>query len=98
MIEAGATVHEHSRVRALHTHAQGVTVETGGGRVRAGAAVLAINAATRGFKPLRGRVSVTSSHIVLTEPVPDVLESDRLDRRRVHHRRAHLRALLPDHP
>jgi glycine/D-amino acid oxidase-like deaminating enzyme len=41
--------------------------------VRAGAAVLAINAATRGFKPLRARVSVTSSHIVLTEPVPDVL-------------------------
>ena len=48
--------------------------ETSGGRVRAGAAVLAVNAATRGFGPLRGRLSVTSSHIVLTEPVPDVLE------------------------
>ena len=46
-----------------------------GGRVRAGAAVLAINAATRGFRPLRARLSVTSSHIVLTEPVPDVLEA-----------------------
>ena len=34
-----------------------------------------VNAATRGFRPLRGRVSVTSSHIVLTEPVPDVLEA-----------------------
>ena len=53
--------------------------ETRGGRVRAGAAVLAVNAATRGFRPLRGRVSVTSSHIVLTEPVPDVLERARLD-------------------
>jgi glycine/D-amino acid oxidase-like deaminating enzyme len=42
--------------------------------VRAGAAVLAVNAATRGVRPLRGRLSVTSSHIVLTEPVPDVLE------------------------
>ena len=52
-----------------------MTVETEGGRVRAGAAVLAINAATRGFKPLRARISVTSSHIVLTEPVPDVLEA-----------------------
>ena len=49
--------------------------ETAGGRVRAGAAVLAVNAATRGFRPLRGRVSVTSSHIVLTEPVPDVVEA-----------------------
>jgi glycine/D-amino acid oxidase-like deaminating enzyme len=75
VIEAGAVVHERSRVRALHTHPGGVTVETDGGRVRAGAAVLAINAATRGFKPLRARVSVTSSHIVLTEPVPDVLEA-----------------------
>ncbi len=43
--------------------------------MRAGAAVLAVNAATRGIRPLRGRVSVTSSHIVLTEPVPDVLEA-----------------------
>jgi glycine/D-amino acid oxidase-like deaminating enzyme len=71
---AGATVYEHSRVRALHVTASGVTAETDGGAVRAGAAVLAVNAATRGFRPLRGRVSVTSSHIVLTEPVPDVLE------------------------
>jgi glycine/D-amino acid oxidase-like deaminating enzyme len=36
--------------------------------------VLAVNAATRGVRPLRSRLSVTSSHIVLTEPVPDVLE------------------------
>jgi glycine/D-amino acid oxidase-like deaminating enzyme len=36
--------------------------------------VLAVNAATRGFRPLRHRLAVTSSHIVLTEPVPDVLE------------------------
>jgi glycine/D-amino acid oxidase-like deaminating enzyme len=37
--------------------------------------VLVVNAATRGFRPLRSRLSVTSSHIVLTEPVPDVLEA-----------------------
>jgi glycine/D-amino acid oxidase-like deaminating enzyme len=73
--EAGAEVYERSRVRGLHTHANGVVAETTGGRVRAGAAVLAINAATRGFRPLSGRVSVTSSHIVLTEPVPDVVEA-----------------------
>src|SRR3954468_11060501 len=72
VIRAGAAVHEHSRVRALHVDG-GVTPHTDHGRVRAGAAVLAVNAATRGFRPLRGRVSVTSSHIVLTEPVPDVV-------------------------
>jgi glycine/D-amino acid oxidase-like deaminating enzyme len=73
--EAGVAVHEHSRVTALRTTEQGVVAETAGGCVRAGAAVLAVNAATRGFRPLRSRVSVTSSHIVLTEPVPDVLEA-----------------------
>jgi glycine/D-amino acid oxidase-like deaminating enzyme len=37
--------------------------------------VLAVNAATRGVPPLRNRLSVTSSHIVLTEPMPDVLDA-----------------------
>jgi glycine/D-amino acid oxidase-like deaminating enzyme len=73
---AGAGVFERSRVRALHVRGPGdVLAETAAGRVRAGAAVLAVNAATRGIAPLRSRLSVTSSHIVLTEPVPDVLEA-----------------------
>jgi glycine/D-amino acid oxidase-like deaminating enzyme len=68
-------IHEHSRVLALRHTPGEVVAETAGGRVRAGAAVLAVNAATRGIRPLRHRLSVTSSHIVLTEPVPDVLET-----------------------
>jgi glycine/D-amino acid oxidase-like deaminating enzyme len=73
---AGVNVCERSRVRALQVRGPGeVVAETAGGRVRAGAAVLTVNAATRGFAPLRSRLSVTSSHIVLTEPVPDVLEA-----------------------
>jgi glycine/D-amino acid oxidase-like deaminating enzyme len=68
-------VYERSRVVALRVGAGEVVAETAGGRVRAGAAVLAMNAATRGVRPLRHRLSVTSSHIVLTEPVPDVLEA-----------------------
>ncbi|HEX3278748.1 MAG TPA: FAD-binding oxidoreductase, partial [Thermoleophilaceae bacterium] len=39
-----------------------------------GSAVLAIGPAARGQRGLRTRLSVTSSHIVLTEPVPDVIE------------------------
>ena len=70
---AGARVFEHSRVRALRAGPD-VVAETAGGSVRAGAAVLAVNAAARGVAPLRRRLAVTSSHIVLTEPVPDVLE------------------------
>jgi glycine/D-amino acid oxidase-like deaminating enzyme len=49
-------------------------VLTDGGEVRAGAVVLAVNHATAGLAPLRRALAVASSHIVLTEPVPDVLE------------------------
>jgi glycine/D-amino acid oxidase-like deaminating enzyme len=43
--------------------------------VRAARGVLAIGSAAKGrHGPLRGRLTVASSHIVLTEPVPDVLE------------------------
>ena len=76
LIERGVAVHERSRVRALRAAGpDAVVAETAAARVRARAAVLVINAATRGFRPLRSRLSVTSSHIVLTEPVPDVLEA-----------------------
>jgi len=75
LLERGVAIHEHSRVRALRVNGpREVVAETGSARVRAGAAVLALNAATRGVRPLRSRLSVTSSHIVLTEPVPDVLD------------------------
>jgi glycine/D-amino acid oxidase-like deaminating enzyme len=76
LLERGARIHERSRVRALRVSGpREVVAETASARVRAGAAVLALNAATRGVRPLRSRLSVTSSHIVLTEPVPDALES-----------------------
>ncbi len=74
LLERGVAIHERSRVRALRVRGGEVVAETESARVRAGAAVLALNAATRGVRPLRSRLSVTSSHIVLTEPVPDVLD------------------------
>jgi glycine/D-amino acid oxidase-like deaminating enzyme len=70
LVERGARVFERSRVRAL----RGAVAETASGRVRAGAAVLAMGPAVRALRELRGRLTVTSSHIVLTEPVPDVIE------------------------
>jgi glycine/D-amino acid oxidase-like deaminating enzyme len=80
LVERGALVFERSRVRGLRAQpasngASGLTAETGGGRVRAGAAVLAVGPAARSVGMLRSRLTVTSSHIVLTEPVPDVIES-----------------------
>jgi glycine/D-amino acid oxidase-like deaminating enzyme len=70
----GVTVHEQSRVRRLDAAPGGVVAETASGRVRARGAVLAVNAAAAGIGPFRMRLTVGSSHIVLTEPVPDVLE------------------------
>jgi len=58
-----------------HRTGGGVTGHTEGGAVRAGAAVLAIGGAAKApGGPLRSALTVTSSHIVLTEPVPDLLE------------------------
>ena len=75
LIEAGVRVHEHSRVRrVIDRGRQGVELATDGGRVRANHAVLGAGCALASFGPLRGRLTVASSHIVLTEPVPDVLE------------------------
>ena len=85
LIERGVEIFEHSRVRSLHHEPasgagngagppRALVAETDGGRVRAGAAVLAVGPAARCVAPLRSRLSVTSSHIVMTEPVPDVLE------------------------
>jgi glycine/D-amino acid oxidase-like deaminating enzyme len=88
LVERGALVFEQSRVRRLERGAaanggpsgrasgaaRGVLAETAGGRVRAGAAVLAMGSAVRALRELRGRITVTSSHIVLTEPVPDVIK------------------------
>jgi glycine/D-amino acid oxidase-like deaminating enzyme len=70
LIERGALVFERSRVRRLRGD---VVAETAAGRVRARAAVLAIGPAARSLRELRSRLTVTSSHIVLTEPVPDVI-------------------------
>ena len=71
LLERGVRIHERSPVRSLA--ADGVA-ETARGRVRAGAAVLALNSATAGQPGFRTALAVASSHIVLTEPVPDVLE------------------------
>lgn len=54
---------------------RGVVARTAAGAVRAGAAIVAIGGAAKApGAPLRNSLTVTSSHVVLTEPVPDVLE------------------------
>jgi glycine/D-amino acid oxidase-like deaminating enzyme len=73
LVDRGALVFEGSRVRALRGGPGGVGAVTESGSVQARAAVLAVGPGARRLRELRTRLSVTSSHIVLTEPVPDLL-------------------------
>ena len=72
--ERGVEIFESTPVRSLRDDGGGVEALTPGGSVRTGAAVLAIGAAAKSWHgPLRRALTVASSHIVLTEPVPDVI-------------------------
>ena len=71
----GVEIYEGSPVEKLADGPSGVEARTPAGVVRAGAAVLAIGPAAKAPRaPLRNALTVTSSHIVLTEPVPELLE------------------------
>ena len=84
--EAGVDVYERSPVRRLSgasdirpagawSKSDAVRAETDRGAVKAGRAIVAVGGAARATRgPLQDRLTVTSSHIVLTEPVPDMLE------------------------
>ena len=77
-VRVGATVHPARLAFGLRERllARGVAVATtASGRVRARAAIVAAGPATGALRPLRDRLTVASSHIVLTEPVPDVLQA-----------------------
>ena len=71
VLAAGVRLHERSPVQALSPDAVATTPD---GSVRAGAAVLAVNSAAASFPGYRLSLGVASSHMVVTEPVPDVLE------------------------
>jgi glycine/D-amino acid oxidase-like deaminating enzyme len=76
LLEEGVEIYESSPVRRFREAADGVEATVAGGaRVRAPRGVLAIGPAAKSARgPLRGRLTVASSHIVITEPVPDVVE------------------------
>ena len=75
LIDRGVSVFERSPARRLRSDRGRPEVETPGGRVLAGAAVLAAGGRLAAHRPLRRRLTVASSHMVITEPVPDVLEA-----------------------
>lgn len=74
LLEKGALIFESSRVSALTADHARVIVRTPHGEVRAGAGVLAIGCAALAARPLARAFTGASSHQVITEPVPDVLD------------------------
>jgi glycine/D-amino acid oxidase-like deaminating enzyme len=73
--DRGVEVYERSPVTRVVGSWTGVEAHTKGGVVSAQHAVLAVGGATKSpHGPLHNRLSVASSHIVLTEPVPELLE------------------------
>jgi glycine/D-amino acid oxidase-like deaminating enzyme len=71
----GVEVYERSRVKRVSGSPAGVEAVTAAGAVRAGSAVLAVGPAAKAHRgPFHNRLSVASSHIVLSEPVPELLE------------------------
>ena len=69
LLERGVRIYERSAVRGI----RGDCVETDAGTIRAGSVVLAVNTGTAAFPGFGRSLAVASSHIVLTDPVPDVL-------------------------
>jgi glycine/D-amino acid oxidase-like deaminating enzyme len=72
-LEEGVVIHERTPVRRIRRGSPSV-LETASGRVRAREVVVATNAAAAGWRPLARRLTVFGSYVVLTEPVPELLE------------------------
>ena len=72
-LDEGVLLHERTPMLRLRRGSPNV-VETPRGRVLAREVVVAINAAAAGWRPLARRLTAFGSYVVLTEPVPKLLE------------------------
>jgi len=73
LLEQGVRIHEGTSVRRF-AHGSPAVAETPRGRVRAGSAVIAVNAWGAAWRRFRSRLAVRGSYIVLTAPAPERLE------------------------
>jgi glycine/D-amino acid oxidase-like deaminating enzyme len=70
VLDAGVALYEHTPATRIREG----EVATPRGRVRASEIVVAINAAATGWRPVARHVTNFGSYVVLTEPVPELLE------------------------
>lgn len=73
LLERGVQIFENSAVTGFGAESGGVVVNTKEGLVRARSGVLSSGVASAARKGLRRETTLTSSHMVITEPVPDVI-------------------------
>ncbi|MCX6388304.1 MAG: FAD-dependent oxidoreductase [Solirubrobacterales bacterium] len=75
LLKLGVRLFEQTRVTALSSNSSGVQVRTADGLVQAAQGILAAGAGSTSFRGLKRELTLTSSHIVMTEPVPELIES-----------------------
>jgi glycine/D-amino acid oxidase-like deaminating enzyme len=73
VLAEGIALHERTPLVRLEAGSPSV-LRTPRGRLRAAEVVVATNAWATGWRPLRGRLTNFGSYVVLTEPVPELLE------------------------
>ena len=73
LLERGVQIFEASAATGFRAESGGVVVNTKDGRVSAKSGVLSAGVASAAWKGLRCETTLTSSHMVITEPVPDVI-------------------------
>lgn len=75
LLEREVELYEHSPALTVDDGPEKVTIRTPEGRIRAERVVLANGGTLAGSgSPVRDAVTVASSHLVITEPIPDILE------------------------
>lgn len=74
LIDRGVRIFEATPALEVREGPDGVVVRTPRGRVNAGRVAMAAGGRLAAFPPTRRRLTLTSSHMVITEPVPDVLD------------------------
>ena len=73
--KAGVELYENCPVVSVDDGPSGVLAKTANGNIRAGRVILATGVSLAGYgSPIRHSTTVASSHMVITEPVPEVIE------------------------
>jgi len=72
-LDEGVILHERTPMVRLRRGSPNV-IEAPRGRIRAREVIVAINAAAAGWRPVARRLTAFGSYVVLTEPVPELLD------------------------